>query len=68
MLGKPTVTEMESINYYRRLGARDRSPFITQIDLEEIDTRSMLKGAIIGAAVVGVAGGLLWWATRGEKL
>jgi hypothetical protein len=68
MLGKPTVTEMESINFYRRIGARERSPFITPVDLEEIDARSMLKGALIGAAVVGVAGGLLWWSTRGEKV
>ena len=67
MLGKPKVTEMESINFYRRIGARERSPFITEVDLEEIDARSMLKGAIIGATVVAVAGGLLWWTTRGEK-
>ena len=68
MLKKPVVTETESINFYARLGARERSPFITQVDLEEIDARSMMKGAIIGAAVVGVAGGLLWWSTRGEKV
>jgi hypothetical protein len=68
MLGKPIVSETESINFYRRIGARERSPFITPVDFEEIDSRSMLKGAIIGAAVVGVAGGLLWWSTRGEKV
>jgi hypothetical protein len=68
MLKKPTVTETESINFYTRLGARERSPFITQVDLEEIDARSMMKGAIVGAGVVAVAGGLLWWSTRGEKL
>jgi hypothetical protein len=68
MLGKPTVSETESINFYSRLGARERSPFITQVDLEEIDSRSMLKGAIIGATVVGIAGGLLWWTTQGEKV
>jgi hypothetical protein len=68
MLGKPTVTETESINFYTRIGARERSPFITQVDFEEIDSRSMLKGAIIGATVVGMAGALLWWTTRGEKV
>jgi hypothetical protein len=68
MLKKPVVTETESINFYTRLGARERSPFITQVDLEEIDARSMMKGAIVGAAVVAVAGGLLWWSTRGEKV
>jgi hypothetical protein len=68
MLKKPVVSETESINFYARLGARERSPFITQVDLEEIDARSMMKGAMIGAAVVGVAGGLLWWSSRGEKV
>jgi hypothetical protein len=68
MLGKPIVSETESINFYRRIGARERSPFITPVDFEEIDSRSMVKGAIIGAAVVGVAGGLLWWSTRGERV
>lgn len=68
MLKKPIVSETESINFYTRLGARERSPFITQVDLEEIDARSMMKGAIVGATVVAVAGGLLWWSTRGEKV
>ena len=68
LLKKPIVSETESINFYTRLGARERSPFITQVDLEEIDSRSMVKGAIVGAAVVAVAGGLLWWSTRGEKV
>lgn len=67
LLGKPMVTEAESIKYYLRLGARDRSPFITTVDLEEIDARSMMKGAILGATLVGIAGGLLWWSTSGEK-
>ena len=67
-LGKPRISEVESINFYKRIGARERSPFITQPDLDEIDARSMLKGAMIGAAAVGVAGGLLWWATRGENI
>jgi len=68
ILGKPLVTETESIKFYLRLGARERSPFITTVDLEEIDARSMLKGAILGAGVVAVAGGLLWWTTSGEKI
>lgn len=67
ILGKPLVTEAESIKFYVRLGARERSPFITTVDLEEIDARSMLKGAILGAGVVAVAGGLLWWTTSAEK-
>lgn len=67
-LGKPRISEVESINFYKRIGTRERSPFITQPDLDEIDARSMLKGAMIGAAVVGIGGGLLWWATRGENI
>lgn len=66
LLGKPLVTEAESIQFYMRIGARDKSPFITHVDFEEIDSRSMLKGAILGATVVGVAGGLLWWTSSGE--
>jgi len=68
MLGKPRVTEMESINFYKRIGARERSPFITPEDLDELDLRSMIKGGLIGAGVVGVAGALIWLATSGEKL
>ena len=67
-LGKPRVSETESINFYKRIGARERSPIITQVDLDEIDARSMLKGAIIGATVMGLGAGLLWWATRGENI
>jgi hypothetical protein len=67
MLGKPKVTELDSINFYRRIGVRERSPFINQDDLDEIDLRSMIKGGLIGAGVVGTAGLLLWWSTRGEK-
>lgn len=66
LLGKPLVTEAESIQFYMRIGARDKSPFITHVDFEEIDSRSMLKGAILGATVVGLAGGLLWWTSSGE--
>ena len=67
ILGKSRVSEMESINYYRRIGVRDRSPFIDQNDLDEIDLRSMIKGGLIGSGVVCAAGFLLWWSTRGEK-
>ena len=59
---------MESINFYRRIGARGTSPVISQDDLDEVDMRSMIKGGIVGAGVVLVAGGLLWWTTKGEKL
>lgn len=67
MLGKPIYTELDSINFYRRIGVRERSPFIDQNDLDEIDLRSMIKGGLMGAGVVAAAGLLLWWSTRGEK-
>jgi hypothetical protein len=67
-LGKPPVTEAESIQFYARIGARGTTPVINQDDLDEIDMRSMVKGGLIGAGVVLVAGGLLWWTTRGEKV
>jgi hypothetical protein len=66
MLEKPIVKEAEALQFYRRIGARERSPFITQDDLDEIDLRSMIKGGMIGAGVVVAAGALLWWSTRGE--
>ena len=66
-LGKGRITELEAIDFYRRIGARGRSPVINVDDLDEVDMRSMVKGGIIGAGIVLVAGGLLWWTTRGEK-
>jgi hypothetical protein len=67
-LGKPILSELEALQFYRRIGARGTSPVINQEDLDEIDMRSMVKGGLIGAGVVLVAGGLLWWTTRGEAL
>lgn len=68
MLEKPIVKEAEALQFYKRIGARERSPFITQDDLDEIDLRSMIKGGMIGAGVVVAAGALLWWSTRGEVI
>lgn len=65
-LDKPTVSEKESILFYSRIGARGISPVINQVDLDEIDTRSMVKGGLIGGGAVLVAGALLWWTTKGE--
>jgi hypothetical protein len=67
-LGRPIVSEIESINFYRRIGARGTSPVINQNDLDEVDMRSMIKGGIMGAGVVILAGGILWWTTKGEKI
>ena len=66
-IGKPILTETEVIYYYKRIGARDKSPVIGPEALEEVDIRSMLKGGFIGAGVTFVAGSLLWWSTKAEK-
>lgn len=66
-LGKRTVSEAESLLFYTRIGARDKSPMITPDDLDEMDLRSMIKGGILGVAATATAGGLLWWFSRGEK-
>ncbi len=65
-LGKPHYTEAEALMFYRRIGARGKSPVINQDHLDEVDVRSMIKGGFLGAGLVLAAGGLLWWSTRGE--
>jgi hypothetical protein len=66
-LGKLPYTETEALMFYRRIGARGKSPVINQEHLDEVDIRSMIKGGFLGAGLVFVAGGLLWWTTRGDK-
>jgi len=66
-LGKPTQTEMEVIYFYKRIGAREKSPVINQDTLDEVDIRSMLKGGFVGAGLTFLAGSLLWWTTKSEK-
>ena len=63
MLGKHRVTEAEALLYYRRIGARGKSPIINQEVLDEVDMRSTVKGALIGGGVVLAAGAVLWFAT-----
>lgn len=65
--GKPHVTEAEAIYYYRRIGARGKSPVISQDTLDEVDLRSMIKGGLLGAGVVLGAGIILWLTTSSEK-
>jgi hypothetical protein len=66
-LGKPILTEAESINFYRRIGARNVSPVINHDHLDEVDLRSMIKGGFIGAGLVLGAAAAIWWINRGEK-
>ena len=60
-LGKPQVTELESIDFYRRLGSSGRSPVLKSDDFAEADLRVMIKGMAIGVAATVSVGGLLWW-------
>jgi hypothetical protein len=60
-LGKPQYTELESIEFYRRLGASGRSPVLKHDDFAEADMRAMIKGLAIGVATTVSVGGLLWW-------
>ena len=61
MLGKRKYTETEVIQYYTRLGARNRSPVITAQDFMEADQQAMLKGVAAGIAVTAVLGGILYF-------
>jgi hypothetical protein len=51
-LNKPTMTELEVLQYLKRLGARDASPIINKEMLDEVDMRSMIKGGFIGGGLV----------------
>jgi hypothetical protein len=68
MLGKPIVSELESLMFYRRIGARGTSPVINQEHLDEVDIRSMMKGGFIGAGIAIAGAAALWWTSKSEKL
>jgi hypothetical protein len=63
-LGKPRVTEAEALLFYRRIGARGKSPVINQETLDEMDMRSMIKGGLIGGGVVFAAGAVFYLASK----
>lgn len=60
-LGKPRLLESEVIYYYRRIGARGKSPVINQDTLDELDMRSMIKGGLIGGGAVFILGVAVWY-------
>ena len=60
-LGKPRVTEMEAIEYYKRLGNTSRSPVYTSADYADADLRAMIKGIGLGVAVTVTLGTILWY-------
>jgi hypothetical protein len=56
---KKQWTQAEVMHYYEKLGERQRSPIWTKHDLDEVDSRSFVRGFITGAVLVAVcAGGL----------
>jgi Erv1 / Alr family len=64
LLGKPRVLEAEALHFYKRLGARGKSPVIQRETLDELDFRSMVKGACLGAGLVFTVGALLWISSK----
>lgn len=66
-LGKPRFTELESIEFYKRLGARGRSPVMNSDDFAEGDLRAMIKGLGIGVATTVTVAAILWYMNRGES-
>lgn len=66
-LNKPIMKEREVIRYYYRLGNRGRTPVVTTDDFNEADTKSFVKGLCVGGGVMLVAGGLLWFSSKGDK-
>jgi hypothetical protein len=59
-LGKPELTEQDSIVFYAKLGAAGRSPVWTSDDFQSAEYKSFLIGAgsVIG---IGLAAGALAW-------
>ncbi len=66
MLGKPKVSETESLLFYKRIGTRDKTIIINQDHLDEVDMRSMVRGGILGASIVFVASSILWYSSRNQ--
>lgn len=66
-LGKPRYTELESIEFYKRLGSRGRSPVFGPDDFAEGDLRAMIRGVAIGIGLTLTVGGVLWYLSKGES-
>jgi hypothetical protein len=61
ILNKPTFTESQVLEYYRRLGQRGRSPVWKSDDFVEADYKFFLKGLGLGAVITSSTIGLLWY-------
>ena len=66
-LEKPSMTEVDVLAYYKRLGERGRSPVWTLTDFAEADMRARIQGIGIGAGVTFVALLALWYSTKHES-
>jgi hypothetical protein len=66
-LQKPIFSEAEVIQYYRRIGARGRTPLWSTADFAEADMRARIQGVFAGTAATLVVGTVLWFTTMGEK-
>lgn len=67
LLGKSRMLESDVIYYYRRIGARGKTPVINQDTLDEMDLRSMIRGGLLGGGIVFTVGILIWLSTRETK-
>ena len=59
-LEKPAWTEQEVIDYYVRLGKRDRSPVWRKEDMKEVDVQSFVRGFLTGTAGLVMLGSTVW--------
>jgi hypothetical protein len=66
-LQKPVLTEIEVIEYYKRIGARGRTPLWSTADFAEADMRARVQGVFAGMGATLIVGTVLWFTTRGEK-
>jgi hypothetical protein len=58
------MLESEVVYFYRRIGARGKNVVVNKDTIDEVDLRSMIKGGLMGAGTVLVAGSIIWFATR----
>ena len=67
-LQKPRLLESEVIAYYKRLGARGRTPLWSTADFAEADMKARIQGLFAGSGITLVACMLLWYTTKSESL
>ena len=65
-LNKPELNEVEALAYINRIGMRNVSPIISLQDFDEIDMRSMIKGGFIGAGILFIVAGGIYYFSKSE--